>query len=234
MVERPSLDLVGMLALLIAVNVLTIVVLDGWASALVQVVAAGGAVAIAFLRGYSADDLALSSRTLGTGVRLGAISAAIIAAGVALIAIVPLSRGFLDDDRFADIAGSEIVYQVGFRIPLITALTEELLFRAVLLAILLQLLSVRWAVVASAVVFGLWHVLTTIGDLDGNEATESLNAIAQAGSVAGVVVATAMGGLLFGWLRVRSGSIVAPWFAHIAFNAGTFVAGVIVVGRGWV
>lgn len=234
MVERSSLDLVGMLALLIAVNVLTIVVLDGWASALVQVVAAGGAVAIAFLRGYSADDLALSSRTLGTGVRLGAISAAIIAAGVALIAIVPLSRGFLDDDRFADIAGSEIVYQVGFRIPLITALTEELLFRAVLLAILLQLLSVRWAVVASAVVFGLWHVLTTIGDLDGNEATESLNAIAQAGSVAGVVVATAMGGLLFGWLRVRSGSIVAPWFAHIAFNAGTFVAGVIVVGRGWV
>ena len=234
MVERPSLDLVGMLALLVAVNVLTIVVLDGWASSLLQVVAAGGAVAIAFLRGYSADDLALSSRTFGAGVRLGAISAAIIAAGVALIAIMPFSRGFLDDDRFADIAGSEIVYQVGLRIPFITALAEELLFRAVLLAILLQLLSVRWAVVAAAVVFGLWHVLTTIGDLDGNEATESLNAIAQAGSVAGVVVATGVGGLLFGWLRVRSGSIVAPWFAHIAFNAGTFVAGVIVVGRGWV
>ena len=234
MVERPSLDLVGMLALLVAVNVLTIVVLDGWASALLQVVAAGGAVAIAFLRGYSTDDLALSSRTFGAGVRLGAISAAIIAAGVALIAIMPFSRGFLDDDRFADIAGSEIVYQVGLRIPFITALAEELLFRAVLLAILLQLLSVRWAVVAAAVVFGLWHVLTTIGDLDGNEATESLNAIAQAGSVAGVVVATAVAGLLFGWLRVHSGSIVAPWFAHIAFNAGTFVAGVIVVGRGWV
>jgi membrane protease YdiL (CAAX protease family) len=234
MVERPRLDLIGMLALLVAVNVLTVVVLDGWASALLQVVAAGGAVAIAFSRDYSADDLALSSRSLGAGVRLGMITAAIIAAGVALIAIVPFSRSFLDDDRFADIAGSEIVYQVGLRIPLITALTEELLFRAVLLAILLQLLSVRWAVVGSAGVFGLWHVLTTIGDLDGNEATESLSAIGQVGSVAAVVVATGAAGLLFGWLRVRSGSVIAPWFAHIAFNAGTFVAGVIVVGRGWV
>lgn len=233
MVDRPRLDLVGMLALLVVVNLLTVVVLDGWASALLQAVAAGGAVAIALASGYSADDLALSSRTLGAGARLGAITAAIIAGGVALIAIVPFSRAFLDDDRFADMAGSEILYQVGFRIPVITALTEELLFRAVLLAILLQLMSIRWAVVISAGVFGLWHVLTTIGDLDGNEATESLNAIARVGSVAVVVVVTAVAGLLFGWLRVRSGSVVAPWFAHIAFNAATFVAGVIVVGRGW-
>lgn len=199
-----------------------------------QVVAAGGAVAIALARGYTTDQLALSPSSLGAGLRLGAIVAAIIAGAVGVLALVPFSRGFLDDDRFADIDGAEVAYQVLFRIPFITALTEELLFRSVLLGVLLVLLSVRWAVVVSAAVFGLWHVLTTIGDLGGNEATESLGALEQAGSVVGVVLATAVAGLLFGWLRIRSGSVVAPWLAHIAFNASTFLAGVIVVSNDWV
>jgi membrane protease YdiL (CAAX protease family) len=121
-----------------------------------------------------------------------------------------------------------------FRIPFITALTEELLFRSVLLGVLLVLLSVRWAVIVSAIVFGLWHVLTTVGDLGGNDATDSLGALEQAGSVVLVVVATGVAGLLFGWLRVRSGSVIAPWLAHIAFNSSTFVAGVIVVSNDWV
>jgi membrane protease YdiL (CAAX protease family) len=199
-----------------------------------QVVAAGGAVGLAFARGYTADQLALSPSTFGAGLRLGAIVALIIAIGVALIAIVPLTRGFLDDDRFADIDGAEVAYQVVFRIPFITALTEELLFRSVLLGVLLVLLSVRWAVIVSAIVFGLWHVLTTVGDLGGNDATDSLGALEQAGSVVLVVVATGVAGLLFGWLRVRSGSVIAPWLAHIAFNSSTFVAGVIVVSNDWV
>lgn len=216
------------------VNVLTATLLEGWASVAAQVVAAAGAVGIAFARGYTADELALSPSTFGAGLRLGAIVAMIIATGVALIAIVPLTRGFLDDDRFADIEGAEVAYQVLFRIPFITALTEELLFRSVLLGVLLVLLSVRWAVIVSAFVFGLWHVLTTIGDLGGNDATESFGALEQAGSVAVVVAATALAGLLFGWFRVRSGSVIAPWLAHIAFNASTFVAGVVVVSNDWV
>ena len=216
------------------VNVLTATLLEGWASVAAQVVAAGGAVGIAFARGYTADELVLSPSTFGAGLRLGAIVAMIIATGVALIAIVPLTRGFLDDDRFADIEGAEVAYQVLFRIPFITALTEELLFRSVLLGVLLVLLSVRWAVIVSAFVFGLWHVLTTIGDPAGNDATESFGALEQAGSVAVVVAATALAGLLFGWFRVRSGSVIAPWLAHIAFNASTFVAGVVVVSNDWV
>jgi membrane protease YdiL (CAAX protease family) len=199
-----------------------------------QVVAAGGAVGLAFARGYTADQLALSPSTFGAGLRLGAIVALIIAIGVALIAIVPLTRGFLDDDRFADIDGAEVAYQVVFRIPFITALTEELLFRSVLLGVLLVLLSVRWAVIVSAIVFGLWHVLTTVGDLGGNDATDSLGALEQAGSVVVVVAATTLAGVLFGWLRVRSDSVIAPWLAHIAFNSSTFVAGVIVVSNDWV
>lgn len=230
-VDRPWIDLVGILGLLVVTNVLTATLFEGWTSAAMQVLAAGGAVAIAFSRGYRADELALSPRAFGAGLRLGGLVSLIIAAGVAVIALVPFSRGFLDDDRFADIDGAEVAYQVLFRIPFITALTEELLFRSVLLGVLLLIVSVRWAVVVSSFVFGLWHVATTIGDLGGNDATESLNALEQAGSVVGIVVATGIAGVFFGWLRVRSGSVVAPWLAHIAFNACTFVAGVIVVSN---
>ena len=233
-VDRPAVDLAGILGLLVVTNVATSILLEGWMSATLQVLAAGAAVAIARFRGYTAHDLALSPRSFGAGLRLGALVSAVIAAGVAIVALVPFSRGFLDDERFADIAAGEVAYQVLFRIPFITALTEELLFRSVLLGVLLALLSVRSAVVVSAFVFGLWHVLTTIGDLSGNDATQSLGALEQAGSVVGVVLATSVAGLLFGWLRIRSGSVVAPWLAHIAFNASTFVAGVIVVSNDWV
>jgi len=105
----------------------------------------------------------------------------------------------------------------------VTALTEELLFRSVLLALTTTKLAVAW----SSLVFGLWHVLTTLNGLDGNEATESLDGWAAPGSVVAVVIATGVAGVIFTWSRLRSGSAVAPWIVHTAFNSSTFTAGVL-------
>ena len=104
----------------------------------------------------------------------------------------------------------EVFYEIGIRIPIVTALTEELLFRSVLLAVFMAIISTRWAVAWSSVVFGLWHVLTTLNDLDGNAATDALSAIEQAASVVAVVFVTLLGGVVFAVARLRSGSIVAP------------------------
>ena len=41
----------------------------------------------------------------------------------------------------------------------------------------------------------------------------------QAGAVAFVVVATGVAGSFFSWLRLRSGSILAPWLTHTGFNS---------------
>ena len=34
-----------------------------------------------------------------------------------------------------------------------------------------------------------------------------------------VVLATGVAGMFFSWLRLRSGSILAPWLTHTGFNA---------------
>jgi membrane protease YdiL (CAAX protease family) len=41
--------------------------------------------------------------------------------------------------------------------------------------------------------------------------------------VLGAVLATFVAGLVFSWLRLRSGSLVAPVLAHLGTNAITFV-----------
>jgi membrane protease YdiL (CAAX protease family) len=46
----------------------------------------------------------------------------------------------------------------------------------------------------------------------------------QALVVLGAVVATFLAGLVFSWLRLRSGSLVAPVMAHVATNGVALVA----------
>ena len=42
------------------------------------------------------------------------------------------------------------------------------------------------------------------------------------GQSAGTVLATTVAGVGFGWLRVKSGSLLAPVLAHLATNSLTF------------
>jgi membrane protease YdiL (CAAX protease family) len=225
-------DLVAIIVLLVALNLATGFVLDGWVSGVVQIGTAVAAVAVALRRGYTPAQLGLDRRDLGSGLRLGGIVSAVIAAVVALAALVPFSRGFFDDERFVDLPAIDAVVEVALRIPIVTALSEELLFRSVLLAVLLVATSTGRAVAVSSLLFGLWHVLTTIGDLDGNAATDELSTWEAGLGVVGVVVATGLAGAGFCWLRLRSGSIAAPWLVHTVLNASTYLAGFILVGGG--
>lgn len=228
LVERRHVDLVIVLSVLVASNLATAFLLNSWPEAIAQVGAAVALVVFALQRGSSVDSLGLSARAVRAGLRLGAVVSGLIAVGVMVIAVVPFGRSFLEDDRFSELSGWSATYQLVIRIPLVTALSEELMFRSVLLAVLLACVSARWAVVWSSVAFGLWHVLGTLGDLGGNAATDSLGAVERAGSVAGVVLATTIAGVIFAWTRLRSGSLVAPWMIHVAFNGATFAAGLVV------
>lgn len=226
-VESSRVDLLVVLGGIVVLQLVTGLALDSWPEAVLHVVGAVAAVGYALWRGYSVDELGLSRAAVGAGLRLGAAVSAVIIAGVIVLSIVPFSRDFLADDRFDDLSTWEAVYQIAFRIPFITALTEELLFRAVLLAVLLAMTTTLRAVVWSSLAFGLWHVVTTLNGLDGNDATDSLDGAGAAAGVVAVVVATGVAGLVFAWSKIRSDSIVAPWLIHIAFNATTFTAGVI-------
>ena len=113
------------------------------------------------------------------------------------------------------------------RIPLGTALAEELLFRSALTALFAQRHSWRTAVATSAAVFGLWHVLPTVESIDSHPVGERIGAsrAQRATAVAGVVASTALAGVAFSWLQRRAHSVLAPVLAHAVLNGSTYAAG---------
>ncbi|MGI9603730.1 MAG: CPBP family intramembrane glutamic endopeptidase [Acidimicrobiales bacterium] len=232
--RRWLVDAGAMVAFLIVVNGVVASLVDGWAEVAVLVGAAVLAVYAALRRGYSTGELGLAADDVGAGIRLGGPVALLVLAGVVVAALVPATREFFDDDRFVDIGAGEVFVEAALRIPLVTALGEELLFRSVLLAILLAGLGPWRAVLGSSLVFGLWHVLTTIGDLDGNEVSADFSAWEASLGVVVVVLVTGGAGVLFAWLRLRSNSVVAPWLVHTAFNTSAYVTGAVVVTGGHV
>ena len=79
----------------------------------------------------------------------------------------------------------------------------------------------RRAVVVTSVVFGFWHVPPALSDASGK------STIAAAGVVAGTIAVTTVAGVLFAWLRLRSGSLVAPILGHIATNSFAYVGALV-------
>jgi CAAX protease family protein len=111
------------------------------------------------------------------------------------------------------------------RIPWGTVLWEEVAFRGVLLASLSRLVSVRTATAMSAAVFGIWHVRPTLSALAANNVAGG--PVLRAVAVVLGCLFTGVAGGLFAWLRLRSGSLLAPGLLHLAANAlGTLAAAV--------
>ena len=168
----------------------------------------------------SLEDLGLSRSSLVAGARWGLSAAVVIA--LALIGAVLLADridaiAILLADERAAAADASLLYATVVRIPIGTALFEEVAFRGVLLALMLRARSTVHAVGVTSVVFGLWHIPPTIVTLQINQ-VEVLS-LPAAGSVAGAVVVTTVASAGFCWLRLRSGSLVAPMLAHWATNA---------------
>ena len=116
--------------------------------------------------------------------------------------------------------------QVFVRIPFATALVEELVFRGVILGLGLRDGDRRGALIVSSIAFGLWHIGSALHP-ERQRATGAWVGHERASAprvVLGDVVATTIGGLGFGWLRLRSGSIVAPTTAHAALNGSAYLA----------
>lgn len=165
-------------------------------------------------------DLGLTRSSLPAGARwgLGAVTLiALVLAGAVLLADrIDAIAILLADERVAAMDGS-LLYATMVRIPIGTALFEEVAFRGLLLALALQMLPTVRAVAATSAVFGLWHVAPTIVTLRINDV--EVASLAGAGAIAGAVLVTTVAGAGFCWLRLRSGSLVAPILAHWATNA---------------
>lgn len=177
--------------------------------------------------GRTAVDLGLEPAKLARGLVYGVmafclVSAALVA-GVALAPRVPMIAAFLQDERAAMFA-DRLWWVALIRIPIGTAVFEEVAFRGVLLAAARDALNLRAAVTWTSVVFGFWHVPPTMVALWMNDL--AVTDPAGFGTLIAAVVVTTVAGALFTWLRLASGSLLAPIIAHIATNSLALLAAV--------
>jgi len=166
--------------------------------------------------GLTWDELGLARRRVPAGLKWGGACFALIAAGYAIVLTVPALRPLLTDDRVEGLDGADIAYHVLVHVPFGNVLWEELAFRGVLLAAFTRVVSVRWAVAASSALFGLWHIRPTVSGLAANDL---VNGPLIAVAVLLTCLATAVAGGVFSWLRLRSGSLLAPALLHLATNS---------------
>jgi uncharacterized protein len=183
--------------------------------------AAAASLAVAAASGLTAEELGLGRGRWLPG-RLGSLVAAATAAGWLVAAAVPTARPVLDDKRIGGLDGRGVAYQTLVRIPVGTALWEEIAFRGVLQAMLRRIMSEPAAIGVTSGVFGLWHIRPTAGALRVNGLAESRRQAVT--RVAAGVAVTAAGGAAFSWLRARSGRLAAPVALHIAINCGGLAA----------
>jgi uncharacterized protein len=183
--------------------------------------ALGGATLLGWARldGLTWSQLGLGRDRLASGCRwaLGAIG---VVAGVYVVGVLlPLTRPSFQDVRYHLPLG-EALRTAFVVIPFGTVLLEELAFRSVLWGALARHMRPRHVLVTTSVVFGFWHVLPALHVGETNRGVaEAVGGAGPAVVVAGTVALTTVGGLVFGQLRRRSGSVLASAGAHWATNA---------------
>jgi membrane protease YdiL (CAAX protease family) len=142
----------------------------------------------------------------------GAI-ATMSAVGVVMLSS-PQLRDHLADPRLATMTPREATAQIVIRIPVMTALIEEAVFRGVLHAALMAFYPEPVAMWGGAVLFGLWHIGPGLDQARSVE-RRSLAGIAH---VVITVIATTVAGAGLVWLRIESGSIWVPVVVHAGIN----------------
>ncbi|MFD6391548.1 type II CAAX prenyl endopeptidase Rce1 family protein [Nocardia sp. NPDC060259] len=200
-----------------------------WANIVIVPVAAFALLALMRKRGLGWAELGLSPRhwRRGTVYALGAVG--IVLTAVAIGAILPITRPFFLADRYATISGALIASMIV--IPLQTVIPEELAFRGVLHGTLDRVLGVRGLFAAGSLLFGFWHIASSLGLTSGNKGLTGIVGGGLVGQIIGItlaVAATAAAGVVFTWLRRRSGSLLAPIALHWSLNGAGALAAAIV------
>jgi len=190
-----------------------------WASVVTVPVAAIGLVAWLRMNGLGWAELGLGREHWKSGAAYAAGAVALVVTVVAVGALLPLTRPMFMNHHYATISGALLASMI--IIPLQTVIPEELAFRGVLHGALNRAWGFRGVALTGSLLFGLWHIATSLGLTSSNVGFTRLFGGGVVGMLAGVVmavVATAAAGFVFSWLRRRSGSLLAPIALHWSLN----------------
>ncbi|ODQ85423.1 CPBP family intramembrane glutamic endopeptidase [Mycolicibacterium holsaticum] len=157
------------------------------------------------LAALTRPELGLRPPQVWSGLRVGAATAASVAAGVAAGTALPRTRKELNGRALPE--GVRRWLLLG--IPLGTVWSEEAAYRGVLGTVAADAFGPTGGRLLQSAAFGLSHVADARG---------------TGTPVVPTVLATGAAGWLFGWLRDRTGSLLAPMLVHLAVNESGAVA----------
>lgn len=164
------------------------------------------------------------------GISAGVVVIAIITVGVAIGIAIPATRELFRDERVIESSILWVLFETFVRIPLATALYEEVLFRGIVFGMLVRRRSPLVAGLMTSALFGLWHILPTIETLDTNPGGDLFTgAIGLLVAIIGAIAGTTIAGLGFLWIRLYANSTYAPVLAHIGTNSVAMLGSLIVV-----
>ncbi len=165
----------------------------------------------------SNSNIGFRSDTLKTGASRGLLVGLaivlLISAGIYFLGLIDrLSLSY--EANPANI--TDLLFRILVRIPLGTAITEEVLFRGILIALLISygFGNVK-CIIISSIVFGLWHLglaLKVAPSIQLFSSTWLTTAMSTVGM--GLI-----GGVVFGIMRFWTKSLVAPILVHWLINS---------------
>ena len=189
-----------------------------WSRWIVTITAAVATV-LAFGTGLKPADFGLGPRTYARGMRWAATIIVVVVAAIALSLAIPPLRELFHNDAYRALGWA--LFSAFVLIPLQTVIPEEMLFRGIILGALLRRHRTWVAIAIQAVLFGLWHVVSSLGLTASNEGFSDAVGSGAVGTVLGIlgaVLFTGISGVVFGWLRVKTGSLLPCLALHWAAN----------------
>ena len=171
-----------------------------------------------YAEALTASELGLTWQHLARGTGAGLV----VAVGAALAAVLflrfpPLVDHAIEYSPLGALSRDALLWRTLVWMPLDTVLPEEIAFRGVFLAALRRRVADKAAVLISAALFAIWHVIIVTRTIAlTNLHDEPLLAVVGA---LGALITIGAGGLLFAWLRLATGQLASSVIAHWAFNA---------------
>lgn len=220
----PGPAVIATVAILAVVNVVDIRVRH--ASLAAGPACALALVAVARMAGLSWADLGLGRGTWRRGLAWAAAAIGVAALIVTVGAALPLTREAFRDSRY-HLSLADALLTAFVLIPVGTVLVEEVAFRGVLWGLFRRVRGTVTATAVSSAMFGLWHVLPSLGLAADNHAIGGAFGRARAAqeiTVVATVLFTAGAGVVFCELRRRSGSVLASAGLHWAVNGLSVLA----------
>lgn len=217
----------GIVALLLFANVIVNEVLSPPWYVPFNLTVLGLALLLARGGGTTWDAMGMSADRLRRGAAVGSLIGIVIVELFLAAVMFPAAREAFRDDRIIEGSIGLSLYHALFRVPIGTAVYEEVLFRGIVFGMLARRTSPLAAALWSSVLFGLWHALPAFDAVEANPIGDAFGGAWE--SVAAAIVSTFLASMVFVWIRLYSGSIVAPIIMHIATNSTAILVSAVVV-----